>query len=137
MKKSELWDTSADKGKFRRFFGIVLLKIPYSIVEISPFYLWGREPPLSILNSYPTPTPFQKLCIRPCDTPETYIIRLLIRYSILTNDGRQDDNALLMLKVGYHTESRCQYQPAGFSSAFNRLEPGWGNQHGLYTGAVL
>ena len=23
-----------------------------------------------------------------------------------------------MLKVGYHTESRCQYQPASFSSAF-------------------
>ena len=22
------------------------------------------------------------------------------------------------LKVGYHTESRCQYQPASFSSAF-------------------
>ena len=25
---------------------------------------------------------------------------------------------LLILKVGYHTESRCQYQPASFSSAF-------------------
>ena len=24
----------------------------------------------------------------------------------------------LPLKVGYHTESRCQYQPASFSSAF-------------------
>ena len=23
-----------------------------------------------------------------------------------------------MLKVGYHTEYRCQYQPASFSSAF-------------------
>ena len=28
---------------------------------------------------------------------------------------------MCLLKVGYHTESRCQYQPASFSSAW-----GWG-----------
>ena len=36
--------------KSNHFFGVLLFKIPYSALEISHFYLWGRQPPLSILK---------------------------------------------------------------------------------------
>ena len=47
---SVLWNISTDKQKSNHFFGVLLFKIPYSVPEISHFYLWGRKPPLSILN---------------------------------------------------------------------------------------
>ena len=44
MSKSAFSDTLTD------FFGVLLFKIPCSVLEISPFYIWGREPLLSILK---------------------------------------------------------------------------------------
>ena len=51
MRKSAFSDKSTDREKFWHFFGVLLFKIPCSVLEISPFYIWGREPLLSILKA--------------------------------------------------------------------------------------
>ena len=47
---SVLSNISKDRQKSNHLFGVLLFKIPYSVPEISQFYLWGRKPPLSILK---------------------------------------------------------------------------------------
>ena len=43
--------SATDREKSRHSFDVLLSKIPFSVVEISSFYLLGREPLLSILLS--------------------------------------------------------------------------------------
>ena len=39
MNDFSLWDTSTEREKSRHYFGVLLFKIPFSVLEISPFYL--------------------------------------------------------------------------------------------------
>ena len=45
-----MWDISTDREKSSHYFGVLHFKIPYSVLEISPFYFWGSQPLLSILK---------------------------------------------------------------------------------------
>ena len=45
-----MWDISTDREEYSRYFGVLHFKISDSVPEISPFYLWGSQPLLSILK---------------------------------------------------------------------------------------
>ena len=47
-------DISTDREKSSRYFSVLHFKIPYSVPEISPFYLWGSQPLLLILKGLVT-----------------------------------------------------------------------------------